>query len=87
MLERDIERLVCAFAKRNGWLCFKWTSPNYRGVPDRMFIRDGVVIFVEFKAPGKKPTKKQRHVMGLLEDEFMLVYVIDNVDAGKELFK
>ena len=48
--ERDIEKKACDLAKAAGWLVFKFVSPSQRGVPDRIFIRQGRIVFIEFKA-------------------------------------
>ena len=61
--ESHIERAVCVWAKADGWLVFKFSSPSLRGVPDRMFIKDGLTVFIEFKAPHKKPTPLQTATM------------------------
>ena len=63
MLERLIERKLVAWAKKKGVLTYKFSSPANRGVPDRIFMRDGLILFLELKAEGKKPTKLQlRHL-------------------------
>lgn len=80
MRESLIERKCCAWAKANGWLAFKFTSPNNRAVPDRLFIKDGRVVFVEFKAPGKQPTKLQTSVINLMRGRGATVHVIDNYE-------
>ncbi len=85
MRESIIERAVCRAAREAGWLVFKWSSPNQRGVPDRIFIREGRVLFVEFKAPGKKPTKLQEHIHAKLNAQGCEVAVVDNIDAGRGL--
>ena len=60
MLERDIESALVKRVKELKGLCEKFTSPGRRSVPDRIVTLPGnVVIFVEVKAPGKKPTKLQ----------------------------
>ncbi len=86
MLERTIEWKVKDYAESKGWLTRKWTSPNHAFVPDQIFIRpDGLVIFVEFKAAGKKPTAGQLREHQKLRDHGCLVYVIDSVEAGKAM--
>ena len=61
MKEKDIESVVCNYAKTKGCLVYKFASPAHRSVPDRMFIAPhGKVFFIEFKAPGKLPTVGQR---------------------------
>lgn len=84
-LERDIENRVCAYAKRKGCWVRKFTSPNNRGVPDRLFIYKRRVFFIEFKRKGRKPTALQTKTIEEMKSHGAEVYVIDNVQAGKEL--
>ncbi len=86
MRESQIETTVNKYAKQLGWLCYKFVSPNNRGVPDRIYIKAGTVIMIEFKAAGKKPTKLQAKTIADIKGEQVEVYVIDSVEAGKELF-
>ena len=60
MLEKDIEAAFVKRVKSLGGTAEKFTSPNRRSVPDRLVtLPGGVVVFVELKAPGKKPTEAQ----------------------------
>jgi hypothetical protein len=60
MLEKKIEAALCKRVKELGGLCEKFTSPGKRSVPDRIVILPGNrIIFVELKAPNKKPTELQ----------------------------
>ena len=43
----------------------------------------GRVIFVEFKRTGQKPTVPQEREHARMRAQGVLVYVVDNVDAGK----
>ena len=80
--ERDIEKRVVDLAKKAGWLSYKWVSVSVRGVPDRIFIRDGVIVFIEFKAPGKKPTPLQAQTITRLRLQGMTVHVCDSVESA-----
>jgi hypothetical protein len=82
MLESDIEYRVVDIAKKHGWLSFKFVSPAQRGVPDRIFIKDGRIVFIEFKAPGKRPTALQDHIMRKMVDAGCEVHVCDSVEDG-----
>lgn len=42
-----------------GGKCYKFVSPGYDGMPDRIAVYMGCVIFIETKRPGKKPRKLQ----------------------------
>lgn len=60
MLERDVERALVQRVKALGGTCEKFTSQTKRSVPDRIVtLPGGRIIFVEVKAPGKKPTELQ----------------------------
>jgi hypothetical protein len=86
MLESKIEKTVCDYAKSKGWLVYKFVSPNNRGVPDRLLLGpDRKIAFIEFKAPGKEPTKLQKHVFSKIRALLFKVYVIDNIEEGKNL--
>jgi len=61
MLERDIERALVRRVTALGGMCEKFTSPGRRSVPDRLItMPGGHIIFVELKAPSKKPTELQK---------------------------
>lgn len=85
MLESKIEATVTRYAKLNGWLAYKWTSPSNRGVPDRLYFKDGQLVIVEFKAPGKRPTPLQGSVHAKLSAQGFEVHIIDNIEEGKKL--
>lgn len=85
MRESEIEKKVSEYAKAKGWLVYKFVSPSQRGVPDKIFIGGGDIYFIEFKAPGKKPTKLQDKVFNRIREELFEVYIIDDVATGKLL--
>lgn len=61
MLEKDIEKAFLRRVKALGGVAEKFTSPARRFVPDRIVtMPGGQIIFVELKAPGKKPTDAQK---------------------------
>ena len=78
--ESDIEaRLVEKIHKLGGW-CLKLNSLSANGLPDRMILLpDGRTIFVELKAPKKKPTELQRYTHRKLMSMNFPVYVIDSM--------
>lgn len=85
MKESTIESKTVNYAKSKGWLVYKFTSPGNRAVPDRIFIRKGIVFFIEFKTLGKKATKLQKKVHDDINYHHIIVYVIDNFLEGKKL--
>lgn len=86
-LEKDIEAKVCQYARDRGLLVYKFTSPQRASVCDRIFITRSKVFFVEFKRRGQKPTIAQaRHHQDLARQDIH-VYVIDNIELGKEVIE
>ena len=85
MLESRIEKAVCKYAKDHGWLYYKFSSPGNRGVPDRIFMKEGYVVFVEFKATGKKPSKLQATIHSKMKAEGIKVYWTDSIEGGKNI--
>jgi hypothetical protein len=82
--EKKLERRCSDIARANGWYTRKFSSPSNRGVPDRIFIKDGDVVFVEFKAPGKTPTKLQIHELKEITDKGGNAVWCDRVDDFKQ---
>lgn len=84
-LEKDIEKKVCDYAKGLGIICYKFTSPARRSVPDRLFIMPNGkgAFFIEFKRLGQKPTASQEVEIAKIRAQGTKVGVIDNVAAGK----
>ncbi|MCY1718543.1 VRR-NUC domain-containing protein [Microbacterium sp. SL62] len=57
--EAHVEKYLYARVKALGGMCLKFES-GINGVPDRVVILDGRVVFVETKAPGEKPRRLQK---------------------------
>jgi hypothetical protein len=79
MRESSIEKAVCKWAKEQGILVMKLAGPQQKGQPDRMFLHKGRVGFLEFKAPGKKPTALQENWLEELWNREFPVGWFDNV--------
>lgn len=87
MRERNIERTCCAYAEKQGWWHRKFKSPGRRSAPDRIFAKEGVVFFVEFKAPGKGATDLQKVEHASMRCHGLIVKVIDEKDVFKRLLR
>jgi hypothetical protein len=58
--EKDIEQYLVKEIKKLGGRCDKFQTPARRAAPDRICLLSyGLLIFVECKRPGKKPTPAQ----------------------------
>ena len=85
MLEKHIEKKVCDYAKQQGCLVFKFTSPNNRSVPDRIIIAPGGKVgFLELKRPGNKPTPLQADTLRKLKEQGCHAGWTDSVEGGKQ---
>lgn len=85
--ESAIEKKCTAIAKANGWLPFKFTSPAQRGVPDRLYIRAGAVVFVEYKRHGEHPTPLQAKIHRDMRGHGAVIHVIDNEEQAHAVFE
>ena len=85
-LESVVERKVCRYGNSIGITSQKFTSPNRRSVPDRIFfLGNGIVKFIEFKRAGEKPTDAQQREHERLRNMGYEVHVVDNVEDGELL--
>lgn len=83
-LEKSLEAKITSYAKKQGALAYKFTSPAHRGVPDRLFIYRGKVLFLEIKAKGKKPTELQKHELEKLVEAGVAATWVDNLEDAKQ---
>lgn len=57
--EKEIEKKSVKWARSVGWFSRKYSSPGQKGVQDRIFVKGGRVVFVEYKKVGNVPTDLQ----------------------------
>lgn len=87
MLESKIEKALCDRIKALGGMAEKFTSPAKRAVPDRLVtLPGGQVVFVELKAPGKKPTALQLRDHAKRRSLGCSVLVIDSIEGIDHAF-
>lgn len=85
MLEKHIEQAVCRYAESEGCIVVKLNGPGDRGKPDRMFLRNGVVLFIEFKKPGGRATPLQIKWQERLRASGFVAEFVDTVADGVRL--
>jgi len=85
MRESTIEQAVCAYAKAKGCVSLKLAGQNQKGQPDRMFLSQGRVLFIEFKAPGKRPTALQARWLDRITENGHYATWCDEISAGKKM--
>ncbi len=81
--ESDVEKGIVKYAKSQGWLFRKQQGQGNRGKADRMFLKNGVCVFLEIKRPGSKPTIKQMNEIRLMHDNGFPADWVDNIADGK----
>lgn len=82
-LESSIEDDVVAWAENRRWLVRKMTYPGRRGCPDRFFFKNGHVVIIEFKRPGKTqadPVQVREHKR--YDAAGFCVFVMNDRDAA-----
>lgn len=86
--EAKVEAYLVKRCRELSWLCEKYTSPNKRAVPDRIiFMPFNRVVFVELKAPEKKPTKLQEYDHKKRREMGFTVYVCDSKEAVDKMIQ
>lgn len=73
--EGYVENYLVKKAKEKGFLCFKFTSPGIRGVPDRIVIGHGKTVFIETKSKTGTPSELQKIRIKQLKDHGAEVYI------------
>lgn len=84
--EAKVRDPVVKYAKEIGYLHFRMSFRIgvRQACPDDLFISpQGVPVFIEFKAPGKEPTKLQQHRLKELRLQKVCAVACDNVEWGK----
>lgn len=87
MREIEIEQPASKFAETRGWFEIKIMRASKKGFPDRLYIRAGRTIYVEYKAPKETPTHQQLKRHKEMRDHGAEVFVIDDLERAHELFK
>ena len=74
MRESEVECKVVQWAKEHGVISIKLNGPGDVGKPDRLFLHGGKAVFVEFKAPCKRPSLIQQRWLNDLGDAGFLAF-------------
>ena len=78
-MEKGVEMPVVRRAEKAGWFVRKLAWPGRIGAPDRVFIKDGRVVWIEFKDAGKRPRKSQELEHDRMKAAGAEIYWCDNV--------
>lgn len=81
--EKKIEKYLTEEVEKLGGLCVKFPPLFFRGFPDRIVLLPGaLIVFVELKAPGEKPTLIQNKVHTRLR---LLGFRVEVIDSKEEV--
>ena len=79
MREKTVENYLVEAVEHLGGLCVKFPPLFFRGFPDRIVLAPvAIIVFVETKARGKKPSLIQRKVHARLRRLGFRVEDLDN---------
>jgi hypothetical protein len=81
-IEETIEKTVVNVAERAGWEARKLGWIGRRGAPDRLFMRPGRAVFIEFKDPEGELEDLQEREIDRMRKAGLEVYVIDSIQDG-----
>jgi hypothetical protein len=59
MLESVVKSKARADLQEAGWLVVHLMQTNHNGIPDTLALRNGTVVFIEFKREGEEPEALQ----------------------------
>ena len=85
MGEYLVENTVSNKAKLAGWFVRKVRWIGRRKAPDRVFVKGGRTVWIEFKRAGKGATETQSEEHSEMREHGAEVHVIDNVRDGLRL--
>ena len=85
--ESKLEGSICSLFRDNGYVVFKINGNNQRGAPDRVFLKNGRLVFMEFKARGGRLSKHQKHYWDLLIKQGFRYEIVKTYEHGVSILK
>ncbi|MCC8049125.1 MAG: hypothetical protein LIP10_00495 [Clostridiales bacterium] len=84
--EKELETACTRYAREKGYISIKLENTGHTGIPDRLYLKDGRAIFVEFKTPGSgRLSVFQSHWLQRLEKEQFTARTVWTIEEFKEL--
>ena len=84
--EGKIEDYLIRKARQNNCLCYKFTSPSVKGVPDRILIGHGKTAFIELKSESGHLSAIQEVRIQEMRDAGATVAVLYNKSQVDDFF-
>ena len=83
--EKKLQEKITKYCKKiNNVLCYKFSSPSHRGVPDLIIIARGRTIYIELKSPKGTGRLSPLQVVTIkkMREHGATVYVIKDYDEA-----
>ena len=85
--ESKVEKTSRLLAEKRGWFQVKIEKASINGFPDRLFIKDGKTIYVEFKSDMGKLRPEQERVISTMREHGAEVYVVSTLEGANVIFE
>ena len=87
--ETDIKRQIKEYLDIMGWFNFPILQgiASYKGIPDRIAIKEGRILFLEMKRTGGKLSESQKLFQEKIENAGGEYYVIHSLDELIKILK
>lgn len=85
--ESRIEKTSRLLAEKRGWFQVKIERASINGFPDRLFIKNGVTIYVEFKNDAGVLRPEQERVIETMRQHGAKVYVVSTLEEADVIFR
>lgn len=86
-LESGIQAKGREYAVLRGWWCIKVETHSMNGVPDFLYLRRGVYIWIEWKKPGEDLRPIQVIRIREMREHGAVVHVCDNLEDAKRILR
>ena len=83
--EAYVEDYLVKQCKKRDILCWKLTCPGISGVPDRLLIGHGKILFVETKSKVGKLRKLQEKIINAMINHGAIVYTANTREVVDEI--
>ena len=90
LIESDNTSDAHDYAKLRGWWTIKVDTPTCNGVPDRLYLRRGRYVWVEWKRPGRGEgglSAIQVRRIKEMREHGAEVFVLDDMDEFRRIMK
>lgn len=84
--ESKIEKTSRLIAQKYGWFQIKIEKASINGFPDRLFIKEGRTVYVEFKNDNGRLRPEQDRVISQMREHGAEVYVISTKEEADVVF-